>query len=166
MKSKIIILCLIVLAGCTMVNQPLTETQKKAILEEAQKTVSDLFNALAVIDVDKIISLSDTANPDCMIVTGDQVLKFDKSILKELSADFEKQTFETKAEKYIIIDAASFIYFWNGKNYMFMKSGDTIKLENFFASYIFKKEQEGWKFLYGHESNPAPAPDTAAVVSN
>ena len=101
-----------------------------------------------------------------MVLTGDQVLNFDKGKLKEFTASLERQTFETKAEKYIIIDAASFIYFWNGKNYMFTKSGDTIKFDNYYASYVFRKEQEGWKFLYGHESNPTPAPETTVTASN
>ena len=164
MKPGIIILCLPLLLGCNTVNKPLTETQKKVVLEEGQKRVIELFNALAVFDMDKIISMSDTTDQGYMIVIGDQVYSMGDDAMKDLTADLLKQTFETKKEKYIVIDAASFIYFWNGENDIYMKSGDTIKNDNYFLSYVFRKVNEDWMFLYGHESYQMPKPDSTLVT--
>jgi hypothetical protein len=164
MKNGTIILFLAIMSGCNPVNMPLTESQKKTVLDEGQKATKTFFNALATFDADKIFGLIDTASHEAMIVVGNQVYNFNAPEIRDMMKDMQSQTFQTKDEKYVVIDAGSFIYYWRGKNDMFTKSGDSIIYDNYLVSYIFRKVSGEWKFLYGHESYEMPVTDTAKVM--
>jgi hypothetical protein len=155
MKTKLNFLFAALLSGCTLVNTPPTETQKKAIQEEGQKSVHAMFEALTVNDMEKLIGLMDSC-PDCMIVVGDQVIPMVPDTFRQISDGFIKQTFEIEDERYLIPNTGCFIYYWNGKNNIYLKSGDTIKYDNYFGSYVFRKVGNEWKIFYGHESYSPP----------
>jgi hypothetical protein len=166
MKHVTIILLLALLAGCNPVNMPLNESQKKVILDEGQKVTKAFFDAMAAYDADKLFNLTDTASHECMIVTGNQIYNMvtEEQAIRDMIKDMQSQTFQTKDEKYVVINPNSFIYYWRGKNNLYTKSGDSIIFDNYLVSYVFRKVNGEWKFLYGHESYEMPAADTAATM--
>ncbi len=164
MKTKLLIPFLLLMAACTT-DKPMTEEQKAAVKEEGSAVVKEFFDALAVSDMDKMKNLLENSSDYNFIVGGD-VYSYDKMI--EMASQYiplvERQTFDTKYEQYVVINPGCFIYTWQGRNGMFLKSGEEVIMEDYLVTYCFRKHEEGWKLFVGHESEKAPIPiDTTAV---
>jgi ketosteroid isomerase-like protein len=161
MKSKLLLPLLVLLAGCNVSNQPLTEAQKDAVMKEAVPVVKSFFDALTVNDTTKLMLLINDV-PDVIYINPGGA--FTGKEMKKSSSQFvavvEKQSFETKFEKYTVIDPGCFIYSWCGKNGIFFKGGASIINDNASGSYTFKKTDDKWKLIYIHESvNPPVVSD-------
>jgi hypothetical protein len=158
MKMKLLIPILLLMAACTT-DKPMTDEQKAAVLDEASVVVKEYFDAIATSNADKITSLLEKSDDFLLIVSG-ELLDYDKSIgMMEANLPYvEKQTFETKFEKYTVLNPSCFIYHWHGRNGIYMKSGETAILEDYLFTYIFRKHDDGWKFFIGHESERVPMP--------
>jgi hypothetical protein len=167
MKAKLLIPFMLLLAACTTGNKPMTETQKEAVKQEGSVVVKEVFNAMAVNDIQKLISLCDTSADYIFINYGDiydykQVI----DMVNNVFPNVEKQTFDTKFEKYVVISPTCFMYFWKGRNGIYMKSGESNVVDEYIVSYTFVKEGRTWKFLNGHESFKVPLPSDSATVAS
>ncbi|MDF1561152.1 MAG: nuclear transport factor 2 family protein [Bacteroidales bacterium] len=158
MKSKLLILLLLLMAACTT-NKPMTEEQKAAVLDEASTVVKEYFDAIATSNSEKVASLIEKSDDYLLIVMG-ELLDYETSVaMMEANLPYvEKQTFETKFEKYTVIDPTCFIYNWHGRNGIYMSSGETAMLEDYLITCVFRKHADGWKYFMGHESEKAPMP--------
>lgn len=157
MKAKLLIPLIALLAGCNAANKPLTEAQKQAVLKEAAPVVKSMFDALAVNDTVKVISLCDN-NPQTDIILPVGIFNY-KEMRKFVSQSFamvEKQSFETKTESYLVIDKTCFIYTWYGRNLVYIKGAGPIAYDDLFDSFTFKKTGDGWKLVHLHESSKEP----------
>ena len=143
----------------------MTDAQKEIVIKEGSVIIKDFFDALAANDMNKLMGMCDTTS-EYTFITGGEIYNYQtgKDLINQFFPLVEKQTFETKFEKYIVIDSNCFIYFWKGKNGMYMKSGESTVMDNYLASYTFRKTDGQWKFVTGHESYQEPMPvDTAKV---
>lgn len=164
MKAKLIIPFFILLAACTA-NKQITDEQKTAVQEEGSAVVKEMFDALAVSDAGKMISLCENSADFTFILAG-EVYDYNSmmTMIQDMLPLVEKQTFDTKLERYIVVDQSCFIYYWHGRNSVYMKSGEATVEEDYLASYGFRKNADGWKLFTGHESaRPAAPVDTSAV---
>jgi ketosteroid isomerase-like protein len=161
MKSKLLLPLLVLLVGCNPANKPLTEAQKEAVIKEAAPVVKSFFDALAVNDTTKLMSMINDV-PEVIYINPGGVFtgKEMERSASQFVATVEKQSFETKFEKYTVIDPGCFIYSWCGKNAIFFKGGVSILNDNASGSYTFKKTDDKWKLIYMHESvNPPVVSD-------
>ncbi|MCU0378649.1 MAG: nuclear transport factor 2 family protein [Bacteroidales bacterium] len=164
MKTRLLIPLLLLMAACTS-DRPMTEEQKTAVKEEGSAVVKEFFDAMAVSNFEKLTGLLENSEDYNFIVGGD-VYTYDKMV--EMASQYigliERQTFDTKYEKYLIVNPTCFIYTWHGKNGMYMKTGEEIIMEDYLVTYCFRKHAEGWKLFLGHESEKVPVPiDTTKV---
>ncbi|MCI0522882.1 MAG: hypothetical protein L0Y37_04415 [Bacteroidales bacterium] len=164
MKTKLLVPLLLLMAACTT-DRPMTEEQKAAVKEEASAVVKEFFDAMAFSSLEKLTGMLENSEDYNFIVGGD-AYTYDKMVetASKYIALIEKQTFDTKYEKYLIVNPTCFIYSWHGKNGMYMKTGEEIIMEDYFVTYCFRKHEEGWKLFLGHESEKVPIPiDTTKV---
>lgn len=164
MKVKLLIPLLLLLAACTT-NKSMTDDQKAAIRNEATMVVKEMFDALAVSDYKKMVSLCENCD-DFTFILSCEVYNYQSvmAVVRAMLPGVEKQTFDTKYEKYTVIDPTCFIYNWHGRNGVYMKSGEASVEEDYFATYVFRKTEDGWKLFNGHESaRPAMPADSTAV---
>ncbi len=164
MKTRFLIPVLLLVAACTT-NKPMTEEQKAAVLDEGTAIVREMFGALAVSDAGKMVSLCENSDDFTFIFAGG-VYNYQSMIevINNMLPEVEKQTFDTKFERYTVIDPTCFVYNWHGRNGVYMKSGEASVEEDYLVTYAFRKHDDGWKLFNGHESSrPAMPADTAGV---
>jgi len=164
MKARFLIPLLVILAACTT-NKPMTDEQKAAVTEEAVTAVNAYFEAMKVSDAEKITGMFENSTDMTYIVAG-IIYNYDR--MMELATQnfpyIKGQIFETRSEKYIIVSPDFFIYSWNGKNGINMTTGESIMMEDYMVTVGFRKHEDGWKILFGHESEKVPIPiDTTSV---
>ena len=162
MKAKLLIPFLLLLAACTS-EKPMTDEQKAAVKEEGSAVVQEFFDAIKTNNADKMFDMMENS-PDYIYIASGDILSLDQ--MKEMAAQyapyFDRQTFLTKFEKYVIINPSCFIYIWQGDNGAYMKSGDSTILYDYLMTYTFRKDEGKWKVFFGQETAKAPLPiDTA-----
>ncbi len=164
MKTKLLFPMLLLIAACTT-NKPMTDEQKAAAMDEATIVVKEMFGALAVSDSEMMVNLCENSADFTFILSG-KVYNYQSmtEVIREMLPQVEKQTFDTKFEQYVLVDPACFIYNWHGRNGVFMKTGESSVTEDYFATYGFRKHEDGWKLFIGHESAmPAQPADSTSV---
>ena len=158
MKTKLMIPFLLLFAACTS-DRPMTDEQKAAVKEEASVVVKDFFDALIVNDIEKIMDSYEYSEDFNFVGAGDV---YTSDVIAEVLSQYlpllERQTVDLKYEQYVIVDPSCFIYTWHGSNGMYMKSGDSTIIEDYFGTYGFRKHKDGWKLFFGHESYEMPVP--------
>jgi hypothetical protein len=164
MKAKFLVPLFVLLAACTA-NKPMTDEQKAAVTEEAVTAVNAYFEAMKVSDAEKITGMFENSKDMTYIAAG---MIYDYERMMELARQnfpyIKGQSFETKSEKYIIISPEYFVYTWYGKNGITMTTGDSLMMEDYLVTVGFRKHEEGWKILFGHESEKVSIPiDTTSV---
>jgi ketosteroid isomerase-like protein len=157
MKAKLLFPFLVLLIGCTTGNSPLSEAQKEAVKKEAVPVVKDFYDAMAANDTAKFLSLIDFSS-ELVDVNPSGILNSDemRKVASQYFAMVEKQTFETKTEKYTVVDPGCFIYTWQGRNGVYIKGIEPIIYDDLLGSYTFKKTKGDWKIVYMHESAKVP----------
>ena len=157
MKAKLLIPLLALLVGCNAANKPLTEAQKQAVLKEAEPVVKSFFDAIIANDTAKMMSyVYDNPETDLILPVGIFTCKEMRKFVSQYFAMVEKQSVETKIERYSVIDKTSFVYSWLGRNVVYLKEGNPIVNEDLFDSYTFMKTGDGWKIIHMHESLKDP----------
>lgn len=148
MKTKILIPLLVLITACNTTNKPMTEAGKEAVKKEGSIVVKELFDAMAINDIEKVFGMNENSS-DYLSITAGNIYDYSKS--KEMTEQFfahvEKQTFKTSFEKYIIISPSCFIYIWQGENGIYMKSGTSSVIDDYLLTYVFRKTGDTWKFV-------------------
>ena len=159
MKVKLLIPFLLLLAACNTTTKPMTDEQKATVKDEGSVVVNEFFDAIKTNDAEKLLNLL-TNSPDYAYITAGEVYTYDQQaeMASQYGSYFERQTFITKFEKYIIVDPSCFIYIWQGDNGMYMKTGDSTILKDYLLAYTFRKSEGTWKLILGHESQKVPLP--------
>ena len=159
MKAKFLIPLFVLLAACNTANKPLTDSQKSVIKEEAGVVTKDMFNDLIKNDSVKIMEIMENSPDFTFVVSGD-LYSYDamKKMGNQMFQLIDKQTFDTKSEQYVIVNPTCFIYTWQGKNGVYMKSGESMIYDDYFLTYTFRKLEGKWKITSGHESYKTQKP--------
>ncbi|HNW56895.1 MAG TPA: nuclear transport factor 2 family protein [Bacteroidales bacterium] len=157
MKTKLLLPFFVLLIGCTAGNWPLTESQKEAVVKDAAPVVKAFYESMTVNDTAKLMSFMDFG-PEMTVINIAGL--FNSKEMRKTAGKFfavvEKQTFETKSEKYTVVDPDCFIYTWYGKNGVYIKGGEPIIYDDLLGSYTFRKIKGEWKIIHLHESTKIP----------
>lgn len=157
LTATFLILVLSLLIACDAGYKPVTEIQKEAVKGEAILVIKDIFDVLALGNGEKRMALCENSS-DFSFTLPIGVFSYDslKAFLIQALQEAEKQTLETKSEKYIVIDPACFVYIWHGKIDIYMKSGKIETYDDYFSTWTFRKSEGTWKMVNGHESFKVP----------
>ncbi len=157
---------MLLVVACTNSNMPMTEAQKKAVTDQGVTVVKEFFTALETNDFEKITALLDTTG-DYVMITGGE--RFDYStgmkMMDQLLPAVDRQTFDTKFEKYVVLSPSCFQYTWEGENGIYMKSGESVIFDDYLVTYTFLKENGKWKLLNGHESFKIPTAIDSTLIA-
>lgn len=158
MKTTFLVPFLAMLIACSGVNKPMTDAQREAVKKEATVVIKNVFDILSLGNDEKRLANCENSS-DFSFTLTDGVFSYDelKSYISQALQDAEKETFETKSEKYIVIDPACFTYIWKGKIVIYLKSGKTITFNDYYSTWTFRKLAGSWKMVNGHESSKEPA---------
>ncbi len=158
MKAKILIPVLVLVLSCTTGNKPMTEAQKEKVKVEAAVVVKNVFDVLVLGNGEKRMALCENSSDFCFTL-ADGVFSYDglKAYVVQALKEAVKETFETKSEKYMVIDPTCFTYIWHGKLGIYLKSGQIVAYDDYFSNWTFRKSDGTWKLVNGHESFKAPA---------
>jgi len=165
MKIRYFILLALLVISCTGGKKQVifSENKRDAVMKEAGLAVADLFGAIESNNYEKLLSMYDTTSE--FISVGSPKMYDYSSLVKHTRKVFplvEKQTMETRFEKYIIIDPYCFQYVWAGANGVYMKSGEIAKYDDVVSIITFKKEDGTWKIISIQEENyNMPSPQIA-----
>jgi hypothetical protein len=158
MKASFLIPSVALLIACNAVNKPMTEVQKEAVKAEATVVVKNVFDVLALGNGEKRMASCENSS-DFSFTLADGVFSFDglKDYVVTALQDAEKETLETKSEKYIVIDPTCFTYIWHGKIDIYLKSGKKLTFNDYYSTWTFRKSEDTWKMVNGHESSKESA---------
>jgi len=166
MKTTFLVPLLALLIACNQMNKPMTEAQKEAVKSEATLVIKNVFDVLALGNGEKRMANCENSS-DFSFTLTDGIYSYDglKSYVSQALQEAEKETFETRSEKYIMLDPACFTYIWQGKIVIYLKSGKTITFNDYYSTWTFRKSEGTWKMVNGHESSKeAASVDTAMVL--
>jgi hypothetical protein len=160
MKTRFLIPVLLLLTACSTGVTSLTEEQKDKVKREGELAVQELLNAFSVNDSAKVMAMT-LSGPELSMVGASGVLNYSdlRKLINQFFPKIEKQTFETKTEKYVVIDPACFIFTWYGKNGVYFRNGESIIYDDYLISMVFRKINGEWKMVYDHESLKYPMPE-------
>jgi ketosteroid isomerase-like protein len=79
-----------------------------------------------------------------------------KKICAEYYTELKEQKVTTLLEKIDVIDENLAIVGWTGNIIAQLKNGDSIKMNNYAISNIFRKIDGQWKIIHSHESSLPP----------
>jgi len=157
MKTSILFALLTFLFACNEGNEPMTDIQKEALRKEATQVIGQVFSVLAEGKGESRMALCENSDDFCFtlpegIFTWDGLNDY---VVRDFN-EAEKETLVTKKEQYILLDPSCFIYVWQGSIDIVMKNGDIIRADDYYSTWTFRKSNDEWKMVNGHESSKEP----------
>ncbi len=152
MKTSIIIFYMLVFVNACTKPKTLTKAEEEAILKEAQQVSAEMLNKLETNDTAALFTIF-SQKPGSTFILGDQVYNQDefKQMARGFLGNLDKQKLEKSSQSFTVLDNNTFILNWKGLNKAYQKSGVVIIWDPIVLSYIFQKDEVGWKIIYGHE---------------
>ena len=148
----------IFLLSCSNQNDKMTKAESDNIINEVSACYDKLSEYSSKAQLDFFMSYYDNS-PDFLSISADGK-RSDYQEFKKLCGEYysalEKQTLITTQQKLQIIENNLVIVSWTGNIIAYLKNGDTIKMNNYSITSLFKKTDGKWKIIYDHESALPP----------
>ena len=97
--------------------------------------------------------------PDFLAVSGDGMIrnyKDFKKICKDYYDSLKEQKLTTTREIFHVLDGITVLLCWSGNIDAFFKNGDSMKMQNYSVTFLFRKINGEWKVIHSHESALPP----------
>ena len=161
--------------GCTPDKMTETETH------DIEKNVKSIFDKItkysAEAQLDLFLSCYDNSSTFLHFSSDGKMRNYEE--FKKICADYynalKAQKIVTMREKINVIDANLVVLDWSRNIVARFKNGDTMKMNNYSITSVFKKIDNKWKVIHSHESalppdiikeKLPPARDTKCCVKN
>jgi len=79
-----------------------------------------------------------------------------KKICSEYYISINQQKLSTIAEKFNVVDTNLVIVGWTGNIIAHFKNGDTMIMNDYSVTNVFKRMEGGWRIAHSHESSLPP----------
>ncbi len=136
----------------------MTEAETSQIINEVKSVNEKLTQYTQSAQVDSFLSYYDDS-PTFLAFSADGGMRnyeeF-KNICTEYYNSLDKQEVITIQEKFHVIDTNLVISGWTGNIKAQFRNGDTMKMNNYSITSVFKKIDSNWKVIHSHESALAP----------
>lgn len=154
--------------GCAKKGAPLTEAQQATIRAEVLQAVKPMFTAFEKVDASTVLKVS-LDGPDFELLMPDgKAFTFAgfKKDGSEFFASLSGQKLVPQKEKVIVLAPDAALYLWQGRYDMTQKDGAVLRSDPYAITYLYRKVEGKWMFVYGHESGlphqPVKAEESAA----
>lgn len=164
MKTSIVIFFILAIATSCTKPKTLTKAEEETIVNEAKNVTAEMLNKLETNDTTAFFNFI-SKRPGATLIIGDQVYNQTEFLqaARNFLGNLEKQTLQTTNQSFMVLDPNTFIFNWKGLNKAYDKSGSVIIWDPIVFSYIFQKEENGWKVIYGQEGWVNMKVDTSLV---
>lgn len=157
MKTLLFLICFLpVLWSCgKKPENPLTDAEKEVIKNEVLKVHSPSLEANKNMDMSNFI-LPFWDSPEFMFSGMDGSVSNLQEMKKSVSEVFNsiaKREMTITGEKWIIIDRENALCSFQGKAENSLKAGGKLFEDPFAVTLLYKKIDNQWKIVYGHESS-------------
>jgi ketosteroid isomerase-like protein len=136
----------------------MTETESDHIIKEVKRVFDEITKYSEEAQLDSFVSYYDNS-PGFLHFSGDGKMRnyeeF-KKICAEYYTTLKQQKLSTITEKFNVIDTNLVIVGWTGNIIAQFKNGDTMIMNNYSITNVFKKIDNKWKIIHSHESSLPP----------
>jgi hypothetical protein len=155
MKNLLFLTIPLILLSCgQQSDKPLTDMEIGRMKEDVKPIVNRIIESMKPPKVEMFLEPFWNSKEFIYIYNG-QVLDYSglANMCKEVFPTLESQTFIQNSEKISVLSQNSLIYIWIGTSEAKLKTGETVKFDQFEVSWIFKKIDGLWKIIYYQESS-------------
>jgi ketosteroid isomerase-like protein len=136
----------------------MTEARSDQIIKEVQNIVNEMAKYSEEAQSDQFLSFYDNS-PTFLHVSGDGKMRnyeeF-KKICSEYYISIDQQKLSTIAEKFNVVDTNLVIVGWTGNIIAHFKNGDTMIMNDYSVTNVFKRKDGSWRIAHSHESSLPP----------
>jgi len=148
-----------ILLSCSHQNpEKMTEMKSAAIINDVKRFFDTMTVYSENAHLQAFLNCYDDS-PDFLAFSSDGIMRnYDelKKICSVYYTDLKHQSIRTIHEKFRVLDTNLVIVGWNGNIIAAFKNGDTMKMNNYSITYLFKKINNNWKVIHSHESSLPP----------
>lgn len=136
----------------------MTETESDQIIEEVKYIYSKVTKYSQSAQLDSFLSCYDNSSTFLHISSDGKMRNYEefKKICTEYYNSLKDQKIITTQEKFHVLNPDLVILGWTGNIIAQFKNGDTMKLNNYSITSVFKKNNNKWKVIHSHESSLPP----------
>lgn len=131
-----------------------SDMDKKQIERELKPIFERLTHASETAEADAFLQCY-AETKDFLQVSGDGIIRnyqdF-KKICKEYYESLREQKITTTHEIFHVLDDNTVVLAWSGNIDAYFRNGDTMKMQNYAVTFLFKKIGGEWKIIHSHES--------------
>ena len=136
----------------------MTEAESDHIIKEVKGIIDRMTKHSEEARSDSFLSCYDNS-PTFLHFSGDGKMRnFEefKKICTEYYTTLKQQKLSEITEKFNVIDTNHVIVGWIGNIIAQFKNGDTMIMNNYSVTNVFKKIEGNWKIIHSHESSLPP----------
>ncbi|MCU0289431.1 MAG: nuclear transport factor 2 family protein [Acidobacteria bacterium] len=136
----------------------MTKEESDNIIKEVKSHYEKITEYSQKARVDSFLSYYDDS-PDFLSFASDgKMSNYEefKRACNEYYHSIREQRIITIHEKFHVIDARLVIAGWTGNIIALLKNGDTLKMNNYSITSVFRKTDGKWKVIHDHESALPP----------
>lgn len=157
-------LLIFVFAGLTLLSCSNQQTNKmtKAEADSIANDIKDIYSRLTEYSekaqLDSFLHCYDNSSLFVHVSSDGSMRNYEefKNICSEYYTTLLQQKISTITEKINVVDTDLAVFAWKGNIIAGFKNGDTMKLNNYSISSVFKKIDGQWKIIHSHESGVPP----------
>jgi len=131
---------------------------KDRILSEVRPLAEDLIHYSETAQMESFLRRY-AETPDFLAVSADGIIRnyqdF-KKICRDYYDSLKEQKLTTTHEIFHVLDDFTVVLCWSGNIEAFFKNGDTMKMQNYTVTFLYKKISGEWKIIHTHESALPP----------
>lgn len=136
----------------------MTEARSDQIIKEVQSIVNEMAKYSEEAQSDHFLSFYDNS-PTFLHFSGDgkkRNYEEFKKICCEYYISIDHQKLSTIAEKFNVVDDNLVIVGWTGNIIAHFKNGDTMIMNDYSVTNVFKRMDGRWRIVHSHESSLPP----------
>ena len=156
----LLFVCLIsVLLSCSNQNaDKMNEPESDQIIKELKTTSSELTKYSETAQLDSFLNYYDNSPSFLHFSSDGKMRNFEefKKICAEYYSILNEQKISTTRKEFNVVDSNLVISAWTGNIVAHFKNGDTMIMNNYSISNLFKKINGKWKIIHSHESALPP----------
>jgi len=136
----------------------MTKAESDHIVKDVKNAWDKMTEYSEKAQLDSFLSCYDNSPAFLHFSSDGKMRNYDelKKICTEYYTTLKQQKISTIMEKFNVIDTNLVISGWTGDIIAQFKNGDTMKMNNYSITSVFKKIDGKWKIIHSHESALPP----------
>ena len=136
----------------------MTEAQSENIIKDVKSIFDKMSQYSERAQLDSFLSCYDNSPAFLHFSSDGKMRNYEelRKVCTEYYNSLKEQKIMTIQEKTNVIDTNLVVVGWTGNIIAQFKNGDTMKMNNYSVTSVFKKIDNKWKVIHSHESSLPP----------